>query len=232
MQNITLRDQGDTFQVSRIEVEAPSRLVLFAVGAGGNPERHEGLLNALAERGASVVAPHFERMLSPYPSEDLLVLRARRLRLALAAASRPGLATVGLGHSIGAASLLALAGGTMWLSPHGQPRTLPIEREPRLARVGLLAPAAGFFQAPGALDSVEVPLRLWSGELDTSSPPGAAYALQKLKCTAAEFDVRVLEGAGHYSFMNVLPPQVVDTLSDRERFLEELARDVGAFLFA
>ena len=38
-------------------------VVLFAVGGGGDPERHRPLLDAVADRGARVIAPRFERLL-------------------------------------------------------------------------------------------------------------------------------------------------------------------------
>ncbi len=85
-----MRDETVSFDVTVLEVEQPSRVVLFAVGGSGNPERHGPLLTALAERGCSGVAPHFERMVSPVPTDDDLLLRVRRLKLALDAVARSG----------------------------------------------------------------------------------------------------------------------------------------------
>jgi len=109
----SLNDGDEAFAVTLLETAAPSRAVLFSVGGGGDPERHLPLLSALAARGCTVVAPHFARLASPIPTEAELALRARRLQLALDAAA-PDLPAVGVGHSIGASTLLALAGAEMW----------------------------------------------------------------------------------------------------------------------
>jgi hypothetical protein len=62
--------------------------VLFAVGGGGNQERHLPLLEALAADGCQVIAPHFERFSVPTPTAAMLHPRARRLQQAIVAAQR------------------------------------------------------------------------------------------------------------------------------------------------
>jgi hypothetical protein len=42
-------------------------------------------------------------------------------------------------------------------------------------------------------------------------------------------DLRVFEGAGHFSFMNVLPPHLTDPLPDWQVFLESLQAEVCRF---
>jgi hypothetical protein len=42
--------------------------------------------------------------------------------------------------------------------------------------------------------------------------------------------MRVVEGAGHFSFMNELPPQMTDPLPNRDAFLADLADSVGRFV--
>src|SRR3954469_3866171 len=105
MERVSVQDETATFDVTIGEVGRPSRMVLFAVGAGGNPERHAPLLTALAESGCSVVAPHFERLVSSRPTDDELLTRARRLTLASRMAARSDLPITGVGHSIGATVL-------------------------------------------------------------------------------------------------------------------------------
>jgi hypothetical protein len=78
-----LSDGAGSFEITVLEAAEPSHIVLFSVGAGGNPERHLPLMNTLADHGCSVAAPHFERPVSLFPTESDLLLRARRLRLAL-----------------------------------------------------------------------------------------------------------------------------------------------------
>lgn len=227
MRMLSVRDGTASFDVTVLEVEQPSRVVLFAVGGGGNPERHAPLLAALAGRGCSVVAPHFERMISAVPTDDDLLLRARRLKLALDAAARPGVPAAGVGHSIGAAMLLALAGGRAWTGP-GQP--LPITPDDRLERLALMAPATGFFQPPGALDAVRVPIFAWAGTNDCITPPAQAELLRELLRPRIPVEVRLVEGAGHFSFMNVPPPKTVEPLPDRDAFLAGLTGELSDFV--
>lgn len=61
----TLVDGAGSFDVTVLEGGSRSLVVLFAVGGGGNPERHLPLLSTLAASGYTVVAPHFERLTSP-----------------------------------------------------------------------------------------------------------------------------------------------------------------------
>lgn len=220
-----LRDGSESFDVTVHDVERPSRVVLFAVGGGGDPARHAPLLDALAERGCSVVAPHFERLASPVPSDEHLLARGRRLHLALDSVARPDVPVVGVGHSLGATTLLALAGADVWTRPGGP---LPIARDGRITRLALMAPATGFFQAPGALDAVRVPLLVWAGEQDTVTPPAQAELLKRV--LGERVDLRVAAGAGHFSFMNVPPPHATEPLSDREAFLSQLASELCRFV--
>ncbi|PIE03860.1 MAG: esterase, hydrolase [Acidobacteria bacterium] len=163
-----LEDGSGSFDVSVRRGKESGPVVLFAVGAGGDPERHVTLFDALAESGCTVIAPHFPRLSLPRPTESELTLRARRLCLVLDVYSLSGATVSGVGHSIGAATLIALAGGQMWLGP-GQ--RVHISADVRLSRLALLAPPTGFFQAPGAPDSVRVPILTWVGSEDDITPP-------------------------------------------------------------
>lgn len=223
----SLKDGDEPFDITVVEAAAPSRLVLFAVGGGGNPERHLPLLTALAARGCSVVAPHYARMLSPYPSEVDLLLRARRLRLALDAIARPGVPAAGVGHSIGAAVLIALAGGRLWMSAAGP---LAIAPDERLARLALMAPATGFFTPPAALDGVRTPILAWAASKDTIATPAQAQLLADVIGPRVPVTLRVTEGAGHFSFMDNPPPQTTEPLADRDAFLSEVRAEVVRFV--
>jgi alpha-beta hydrolase superfamily lysophospholipase len=227
MSQRTLQDGTASFDVTVLEPARPSRVVLFAVGAGGNPGRHAGLLEALVARGCSVVAPHFERLTSPLMTDELLLLRGRRLKLALDALAAPGLPIVGAGHSIGAAVLLALAGGQLWMRP-GAP--LPMAGDVRLERLALLAPATSFFAVPGALDAVRTPLLVWAAAEDAITPPAQAQLLADVLGARLRVDLRVEQGAGHFSFLHVPPPQSSEPLPDREAFLARLSTEVSDFL--
>jgi pimeloyl-ACP methyl ester carboxylesterase len=220
---LSLNDGDEAFAVTLLEPAAPSRAVLFSVGGGGDPERHLPLLSALAGRGCTVVAPHFARLASPIPTDVELELRARRLHLALAAVA-PELPAAGVGHSIGAAMLLALAGAEMWTLSGRRVAVAPARRIERLA---LLAPATGFFQAPGALDAVAVPILAWAGSADTITPPAHAELLARAHVPV---DVRIANGAGHFSFMNVPPPGASEPLANRDGFLAELTSEICRFV--
>lgn len=227
MQTKVLQDGAGSFDVSVHESTTASSVVLFAVGSGGQPERHSSLLSSLAESGFTVVAPHFERLTSQMPSETELTLRASRLSLTLDAFVQPGKTVAGVGHSIGAATLIALAGGHMWL---GAGRRVKIAPDSRLTRLALLAPPTGFFQAPGALDSVSIPILAWVGSEDGITPPGQTEWLAHAMRDWQTVDVRITEGAGHFSFMDHPPPQATETLPNKQAFLQEHSTEVCRFV--
>jgi len=227
MDKVSLADGDLSFDVSICEVARPARTVLFAVGAGGDPTRHYPLLESFIEQGCSVVAPHFDRLVSFQPSKDELLMRARRLRLALDRVAMPGVPVVGVGHSIGTTLLIAMAGGRMWMRDG---RQLSIASDARLVRLALLAPLNGFFQGPRALDAVHAPILAWAGALDAVTPPSQALYLKDKIGDRSLVEVRVVEGAGHFSFMDTLPPQVVDPMVDRGVFLSTLATELGRFV--
>lgn len=222
-----LKDGVESFDVTLLEAAAPVRVVLFSVGAGGDPERHLPLLRALVANGCSVVAPHFERLVSPRPTEQQLLLRARRLQRAFDLVAAAGLPAAGVGHSIGASMLIALSGGQLWMSSEGP---LSIAADARLERLALLAPATGFFQAPGALDAVRLPICAWAGTQDIITPVAQTQWLQDALSPRVSVQVRICEGAGHFSFMHVPPPQAVEPLTDRDAFLAQLTIDVCGFV--
>jgi pimeloyl-ACP methyl ester carboxylesterase len=227
MRKLSVSDGTDSFDVALFEAAAPSAAVLFAVGGGGNPERHLPLLMSLQERGCTVAAPYFERLVTPVPTEADLLIRARRLHLALAQIAQPRLPTTGVGHSIGATMLLALAGGQAWMRDRTR---LDIASEPRLARLVLMAPATDFFRAPGALEAVGLPIQVWAAAKDVITPPAQAEFLRQALADRVAIDLHVVEDADHFSFINVRPPQTSESLPNREAFLAELAANVIRFV--
>ena len=227
MDTHTLKDGAESFEVSVHKAQEISPVVLFAVGAGGNPERHVTLLAALAESGCTVVAPRFQRLSSPRPMETDLTLRARRLCLALDAFVQPGASIAGVGHSIGATTLIALSGGQIWLGPG---RRVDIVADLRLTRLGLLAPATEFFQAPGALDAVHVPILALVGSKDDITPPAQSKWLAQAISDRQNVDVRISDGAGHFSFMDQPPPHIVEPLQNKQAFLQEHSSELCKFV--
>ena len=69
-----LQDGVEEFNVTVHAADKKSPVVLFAVGAGGQPERYRTLLEKFAKSGYTVIAPHFDRLVSPYPKEEDLIL--------------------------------------------------------------------------------------------------------------------------------------------------------------
>jgi len=229
MDKINLSDDGMTFEALLLNAAGPTHLILFAVGSGGNPERHLPLLNSLVENGCTVIAPYFERLLSPSPNASDLVLRARRLQIACDRIADPNLPAIGIGHSIGATLLLAMAGAQMWMRAGDR---LPITANKRLKKLVLFAPPTGFFQAPNALGAIQIPLQAWAGTLDSITPPAQIEILRDHLPNQVSFDLHIVDGAGHFSFMNSLPPQVTDSMGNREAFLATLVADVCSFVLS
>lgn len=223
----SLKDGADSFDVTVLEAAEPSHIVLFSVGRGGDPARHLPTLTTLADQGCLVAAPHFERLVSPIPSGSELQLRARRLRIALDHVMRPDLPAAGVGHSIGATMLLALAGAQAWTRV-GQ--AVSITSDARLGKLVLLAPATDFFRAPGALERVRLPILAWAGTKDEITPSAQARFLKDTIGSRAPVRVRLVEGAGHFTFMDRPPPHVTDPFPNRDALLAELAEAMTRFI--
>lgn len=229
MDKINLTDNRTMFQALLLKTARPTCLVLFAAGSGGNPERHLPLLNSLVENGCTVIAPYFERLMSPSPNAADLVLRARRLQIAFDQIADPNLPAVGVGHSIGATLLLAMAGGQMWMRAG---ECLPITGDQRLKKLVLFTPPTGFFQAPSALSAIQIPLQAWAGTLDSITPQAQIEFLRDHLSTQVSLDLRIVDGAGHFTFMNTLPPQINDSMVNRDHFLSTLAVEVCHFILS
>jgi len=225
-----IRDGAETFHVTVLESQGSSkRVVLFAVGRGGNPLRHRPLLRAVAGLGCTVIAPHFDMLTSMVPTKTELDVRVRRLAASVGEHLKANLPLVGIGHSIGSVALLALAGG--------EARTfagdLVVCGPPlNFLRLALLAPPTDFFRHPGALTSVKVPIQIWVGARDTITPSTQARFLQQALGSQVPVNVSLDGEAGHFSYMDELPPNITDPHPDRSAFLAALADDVGQFVMA
>jgi len=62
VKTLSSMDDATPFDVMRLDSDEPSRVVLFAVGAGGSPERHLPLRSASPRRcqpiGPKIIARH------------------------------------------------------------------------------------------------------------------------------------------------------------------------------
>ena len=204
-----------------------SRTVLFSAGRGGDPRRHLPFLEALAERGCNVVAPHFDMLASPVPSNEELDERIACLEQALSVHVPDDLPVIGVGHSIGSAILLTLAGaiGTAMSGTE-----FACGNKYSFDRLVLLAPATAFFRKPGALDALRVPIRVWAGRKDTITPPDHAALVKTALEGKCSVDVRVVDDAGHFTFMNKPPLGMEEPHPDRDVFLSELVHDMEEFM--
>jgi len=229
METRVLQDGSESFEVSMRGLETSATTVLFAVGAGGSPERHVTLLDTLAAEGCLVIAPHFERLASPVPTEEQLTRRARRLSLTLDALNMAGSVVVGVGHSIGASTLLAMTGAQMWL---GLGKRVRVDLDTRLTKLTLLAPPTGFFRAPGALEAVRLPVLVLCGSDDSITPPAQSEWLAENMPDQRYVEVRIIEGAGHFSYMDLPPPHIVDSMPNKAEFLKEHAMTICDFLLS
>jgi hypothetical protein len=88
----------------------------------------------------------------------------------------------------------------------------------------------GFFGSTHALDDVQVPMQIWSGTLDTITPPEQIEIPKQALGHKNKLDCHFIDGAGHFSFMNIFPPNIVDTVADREKFLNLLTNKVCRYV--
>jgi pimeloyl-ACP methyl ester carboxylesterase len=229
MSVLSVDTELDAFSITRIEAEELRCIALFAVGRGGNPARHLPLMQTMADRGCTVIAPHFEMLASIVPTKAELDLRIRRLEASIDTCAHGDLPVVGIGHSIGATALLALQGA------EGETldgRHLIFGSRSRLERLALLAPPTDFFRRPGALRRVDAPMKIWVGAKDTITPPAQSQFLMDALSARTSVVIQVDPDAGHFTYMDELPPNAPEPHPDRQTFLASLADEIGEFLIA
>ncbi len=235
-------------------------LVIISHGSGSSHQAFRTLAEHLATNGFVVAMPEHpfnnRNDNSRADTFESLVDRPRHVSAVLDwfASTSPWSQSVSMdsvtiiGHSIGAYTALAVAGGL----PHTQhqikydPTTkitrselIPVKRDPRVKALVLLAPAAGWFMSDGALDAVTASILMLTAEKDTGTPALHGEIILKGIKDTAQITHRVVPNAGHYSFMAPFPahmktaafPPANDPPGfDREAFLPELAAEVLAFL--
>jgi predicted dienelactone hydrolase len=205
-------------------VGAALPLIVLSHGNGGTPWAYRDLAKHLARAGFVVALPEHpgnsrtDNRLAGTATN--LANRPRHLSLTLDAVLadpilEPHLAPTAVavvGHSIGAYTALALAGGKPWAAPHEtpdhQPHPVPVTPDPRLRALVLLTPAAFWFPAD-SLHDVRLPILLRSGEKDAITPPSHAETIQRVVSDPSLVDHAVLPGAGHFSVMSPFPPEMV-----------------------
>ena len=228
-------------------------LVVLSHGTGSSPFLHRVLAAHLARSGFVVALP---RHPGNHRDDDslagtaqILADRPRQVSAAVdavsaddvlgACVSADGVGVVG--HSLGGYTALAVAGGRPTAfgreTPDGRPAPVPVTPDDRVRAVVLLAPATPWFREPGSLADVRVPVLLFTGSEDEHTGAWHAGLVVDGVADPATVEARVVEGAGHFSFLSPFPPELagpppsVDPPGfDRDAFSERMVRDVAAFL--
>ncbi len=139
-----------------------------------------------------------------------------------------------IGHSMGGYTALALAGGI--------PRTregekIEVSPDPRVKAIVLLAPGTGWFM--NSLENVTIPILMLTAEHDLITPSWNAEIVLNHVPDKAQVNYRMVENAGHFSFLSPFPiamrnpnflPSTDPEGFDREQFHKLLPTEVLEFL--
>ncbi|GLZ28856.1 dienelactone hydrolase [Lentzea sp. NBRC 105346] len=220
-------------------------LIAISHGTGGTHLMHRELAAHLARNGFVVAMPDHpgnnHRDDSLAHTVEILLNRPLHISKVIDHAHEAfGITTVGfIGHSLGGYTGLALAGGNPVAPPEqegGEPRPFEVHHDDRIKAFVLLAPAAPWF--PGdALKDVTAPILVRSAEKDPYTPPWHGEVIANGASGPVEH--LVVPGAGHFSFQDPLPaelvrldfePSIDPEGFDRESYHETLKDDVLSFL--
>lgn len=231
-------------------------LILISHGSGGSHLVYRTLAHHLALNGFIVGMP--EHPFNNRNNNTLegkienLINRPRHIHIAIdwfynnwnyARLLKPDSVAI-IGHSMGGYTALALAGGVPTSLPNessdGRPRQISITPDYRVKSLVLLAPAVPWFREEGSLNGVNVPILMLAGEKDEFSPYIFLAQLIKERITdKTKVQYRVVENAGHYSFLSSFPESMTNVAFppsqdpcgfNRESFHKELNAEVLDFL--
>lgn len=200
-------------------------LVVISHGNGGSPWIYRDLAAHLVRAG--FVLALFEHPGDNRSDRSLsgtaanLVNRPRHVKLVIDAVladahlgKHVAATAIGaIGHSIGAYTVLALAGGNPsafpYESPDGQPHSLTVVHDSRVRALVLLTPATPWFTRDGALRAVDLPIWMLTGALDEHAPAFMAEIVKHGVRDPARVEHRVIANAGHFSFVSPFPAEMV-----------------------
>ena len=223
-------------------------LVVISHGSGGYPLLYRTIGAYLARHGYVVALPEHpgnnrdDNALNG--TVENLVNRPRHIRLTIDAVSaeahfknrvQPDTTAV-IGHSMGGYTALAVAGGRPWTE---KGEKVAVEPDGRVKALVLLAPATAWFMPEDALSKVNIPILLLVAEHDPFTPRWQGELVLDGVPDRSRVTYRVIENAGHFSFLSPFPramrstkfpPSVDPEGFDREKFHVELNAEVLAFL--
>ncbi|MBX4159963.1 MULTISPECIES: alpha/beta hydrolase family protein [Priestia] len=114
-----------------------------------------------------------------------------------------------IGHSMGGYTALAVAGGIPTSfpseSPDQKPYCLSVTQDKRVQSLILLAPATGWFREKGALEDVNIPILMITGEKDTITPSFHREFVLNGVSDSEKVHHIVVENGGHFSFLSPFP---------------------------
>ncbi len=102
---------------------------------------------------------------------------------------------------------LAVAGGKPWANPKQKIDVMP-DPDSRIRALVLLAPATAFYQPDESLSNVTIPILMLVGEHDPITPKWQADVVLDRVPDRSQVTCRVIENAGHFSFLSPFPPHM------------------------
>jgi len=223
-------------------------LVVVSHGNGGSHLLYRTICTHLAKNGYVVVMPEHpgnnrnnNELEGTYEN---LVNRPRHIRLTIDAVLSDAFFTACvqannvavIGHSIGGYAALAVAGGMPWSEDR---RRVEVVADPRVKALVLLAPATPWYLAEGSLGNVQVPILMLIAEHDPYTPRWHADLVLDSVPDRNQVTFRVVENAGHFSFLSPFPPKMKSPEFrpstdpegfDRESFHQALPNEVLQYL--
>lgn len=139
-----------------------------------------------------------------------------------------------IGHSMGGYTALCLAGCTPW-SLAGE--RIQVSSDNRVKALVLLAPAAGWFRHPA--NKLSIPTLVYVAEHDPVTPVWNADVVANLSTQKDLVTVKVVGGAGHFSFLSPFPealrkpgfmPATDPEGFNREAFHDLMSLEIQQFL--
>jgi len=236
-----------------VSPEAPAAegqfpLVIISHGTGGSHLLYRTISTHLAQNGYVVAMlehpgnnPNNNELEGSYEN---LVNRPRHVRLTIDAVSadsqlshcvQPDNVAI-IGHSMGGYTALAVAGGTPWSETR---QRVDVVSDPRVRALVLLAPATAWYITEDSLSNVSVPILMLIGEHDPYTPRWHADLVLDHVPDRSQVTFRVIENAGHFSFLSPFPlqmrnpnflPSTDPEGFDREKFHERLPAELLDYL--